>query len=90
MGEFMRKAYDWSQDVRQLTMPVLLVYAGSDMFRPEHIVEFYQLLGGLRGAGWMGHTIPVFLENRGSRVPGSRFSDPPDSRGEPTASPLPR
>ncbi|MGH2758353.1 MAG: alpha/beta hydrolase, partial [Actinomycetota bacterium] len=25
----------------------------SDMFRPEHIVEFYQLLGGgLRDAGW--------------------------------------
>jgi pimeloyl-ACP methyl ester carboxylesterase len=54
MGEFMRKTYDWSQDVKQLTMPVMLVYADSDMFRPEHIVEFYQLLGGgLRDAGWM-------------------------------------
>lgn len=28
-------------------------YGDSDMFRPEHIVEFYQLLGGgLRDAGW--------------------------------------
>ena len=35
-------------------MPVMLVYGDSDMFRPEHIVEFYQLLGGgLRDAGWM-------------------------------------
>ena len=54
MGEFMRKPYDWSADVKQLTMPVMLVYGDSDMFRPEHIVEFYQLLGGgLKDAGWL-------------------------------------
>jgi NAD(P)-dependent dehydrogenase (short-subunit alcohol dehydrogenase family) len=34
--------------------PVMLVYGDSDMFRPEHIVKFYQLLsGGLKDAGWM-------------------------------------
>jgi pimeloyl-ACP methyl ester carboxylesterase len=54
MGEYMRKSYDWSGDVKKLKMPVMLVYGDSDMFRPEHIVEFYQLLGGgLRDAGWM-------------------------------------
>lgn len=54
MGELMRTPYDWSADVKTLKMPVMLVYADSDMFRPEHIVEFYQLLGGgLRDAGWM-------------------------------------
>jgi pimeloyl-ACP methyl ester carboxylesterase len=53
MGEWMRKPYDWSDDVKKLAMPVLLVYADSDMFRPEHIVKFYQLLGGgLKDAGW--------------------------------------
>ena len=53
MGEFMRKPYDWSEDVKKLQMPVMLVYADSDMFRPEHIVKFYQLLGGgLKDAGW--------------------------------------
>jgi pimeloyl-ACP methyl ester carboxylesterase len=53
MGEYMRKPYDWSGDVKNLTMPVLLVYGDSDMFRPEHIVKFYQLLGGgLKDAGW--------------------------------------
>ena len=53
MGELMRKPYDWSEEVKKLTMPVMLVYADSDMFRPEHIVRFYQLLGGgLRDAGW--------------------------------------
>ena len=53
MGEYMRKPYDWSEDVKKLTMPVMLIYGDSDMFRPEHIVEFYQLLGGgLKDAGW--------------------------------------
>jgi len=46
MGEFMRTPYDWSDDVKTLTMPVMLIYGDSDMFRPEHIVQFYQLLGG--------------------------------------------
>ena len=54
MGEFMRQFYDWSASVQQLTMPVMLVYGDADMFRPEHIVSFYQLLGGgLQDAGWM-------------------------------------
>lgn len=54
MGEFMRKPYDWSADVKSLTMPVMLVFGDSDMIRPAHIVEFYALLGGgLKDAGWM-------------------------------------
>ncbi len=53
MGAYMRKSYDWSADVKKLTMPVMLIYGDSDMFRPEHIVRFYQLLGGgLKDAGW--------------------------------------
>jgi pimeloyl-ACP methyl ester carboxylesterase len=53
MGAFMRKSYDWSADVKKLTMPVMLIFGDNDMFRPEHIVKFYQLLGGgLRDAGW--------------------------------------
>jgi pimeloyl-ACP methyl ester carboxylesterase len=54
MGEFMRQPYDWSEDVKRLAMPVMLIYGDSDMIRPEHVVRFYQLLGGgLRDAGWM-------------------------------------
>jgi pimeloyl-ACP methyl ester carboxylesterase len=53
MGAYMRKSYDWSADVKKLTMPVMLVYGDSDMFWPEHEVKFYQLLGGgLKDAGW--------------------------------------
>ncbi len=54
MGELMRKPYNWADDVKTLTMPVMLVYGDSDMIRPAHIVEFYALLGGgLKDAGWM-------------------------------------
>jgi pimeloyl-ACP methyl ester carboxylesterase len=54
MGAWMRRPYSWAEDVPKLTMPVMLVYGDSDMIRPEHIVEFYKLLGGgLRDAGWM-------------------------------------
>src|SRR5262245_25359989 len=54
MGEYMRQDYDWSASVKQLQMPVMLVYGDADMIRPEHIVSFYQLLGGgLKDAGWM-------------------------------------
>ena len=54
MGELMRTPYDWSADVKKLSMPVMLVFGDSDMIRPEHIVSFYQLLGGgLKDAGWM-------------------------------------
>jgi pimeloyl-ACP methyl ester carboxylesterase len=53
MGAYMRKSYDWSADVKKLTMPVMLIYGDSDMIRPEHAVKFYQLLGGgLKDAGW--------------------------------------
>ena len=53
MGEAMRKPYDWSEDVKKLRMPTMIVFGDSDMYRPEHVVKFYQLLGGgLKDAGW--------------------------------------
>jgi pimeloyl-ACP methyl ester carboxylesterase len=54
MGEYMRQPYDWSGDVRKLTMPVMIVFGDGDMYRLEHVIRFYQLLGGgQRDAGWM-------------------------------------
>lgn len=59
MGELMRRPYDWSADVQKLTMPVMLVFGDSDMYRPEHVVRFYQLLGGgQRDAGWQREHMP--------------------------------
>ncbi|MDE3056964.1 MAG: alpha/beta hydrolase [Bacteroidota bacterium] len=53
MGELMRTKYDWSEDVKNLKMPIMLIYGDADMFRLEHVVQFYHLLGGgLQDAGW--------------------------------------
>jgi pimeloyl-ACP methyl ester carboxylesterase len=53
LGEYMRLPYDWSEDVKKLKPPVMLVFGDSDMFRLEHVVSFYQLLGGgQQDAGW--------------------------------------
>ncbi len=73
MGEAMREPYDYAEDVKGLRMPVMLVYADSDMFRPEHIVEFYQLLGGgLRDAGWQRETMS---QNRLAIIPDQTHYD---------------
>jgi pimeloyl-ACP methyl ester carboxylesterase len=59
MGAWMRKTYDWSDEVKQLPMPVMLVWGDSDMMRPEHMIEFYHLLGGgLKDAGWQRENMP--------------------------------
>ena len=54
LGNFMRADYDFSADVPKLKMPVMLVYGDSDMYKPEHEIKFFQMLGGgLKDAGWM-------------------------------------
>jgi pimeloyl-ACP methyl ester carboxylesterase len=54
VGELMRTPYNWAEEVKKLKMPVILVYGDSDMFRLDHVFEFYRLLGGgQRDAGWM-------------------------------------
>lgn len=73
IGDFMRKHYDYSADVAKLKMPVMLVFGDSDMYRPEHVVKFYQLLGGgLRDAGWGRETI---AQNRLAIIPNRTHYD---------------
>jgi pimeloyl-ACP methyl ester carboxylesterase len=73
MGAMMRKPYDFSADVPKLTMPVMLVFGDSDMYRPEHVVKFYQLLGGgLRDAGWQREHMS---RNRLAILPGATHYD---------------
>jgi len=72
-GDLLRQDYDWSADVAKITAGVLLVYADADAIRPEHIVRFYQLLGGgLRDAGWDGSARSV---TRLAIVPGHTHYD---------------
>ena len=73
MGDMMKKPFDWTADVPKLTMPVMLVYGDSDMYRPEHVVKFYQLLGGrLKDAGWQRENMP---RNRLAILPGLTHYD---------------
>lgn len=46
VGEMERRKYDWSADVARITAPMLLVYADADSVTPEHIMQFWALLGG--------------------------------------------
>ena len=72
-GELLRRDYDWSAQVTDITAPVMLVYADADAIRPAHIVEFYALLGGgLRDANWDGSLRPV---TRLAIVPGHTHYD---------------
>ena len=73
MGDLMREPYDYSADVKKLTMPTMLIFGDSDMYRPEHIVEFYKLLGGgLRDAGWNRETMS---KNRLAIIPDQTHYD---------------
>ncbi|MBC8027382.1 MAG: alpha/beta hydrolase [Steroidobacteraceae bacterium] len=73
MGDFMRGHYDYSADVKKLTVPTMIVFGDSDMYRPEHVVEFYKLLGGgLRDAGWGRETMS---KNRLAIIPDQTHYD---------------
>ena len=59
IGESMSHDFDFTEDVRGLQMPTLVVAGDSDMAPPSHYVEVFELLGGgLRDGGWMGEGRP--------------------------------
>jgi pimeloyl-ACP methyl ester carboxylesterase len=59
IGESMSKDFDFTEDVRGLQMPTLVVAADCDMAPPSHYAEVFKLLGGgLRDGGWMGEGRP--------------------------------
>ena len=59
MGQSMAQDFDFSEEVRGLQMPTLIVAADADMAPPSHYVEVFKLLdGGLRDGGWMGEGRP--------------------------------
>jgi pimeloyl-ACP methyl ester carboxylesterase len=59
-GEMNEPTYDWTEDIKSIKVPVLLVFADADSIRPEHMVEFWKLLGGgQRDAGFDGSQRPL-------------------------------
>ncbi|MET0478116.1 MAG: alpha/beta hydrolase, partial [Actinomycetota bacterium] len=50
---------DYTEEVRNLQVPALIVAADADMCPPSHFVEVFGLLdGGHRDGGWMGEGRP--------------------------------
>lgn len=59
-GEMNQPDRDWTQGIKTLKPPTLLVFADADSIRPEHVVEFWKLLGGgQRDAGFDGSQRPA-------------------------------
>jgi pimeloyl-ACP methyl ester carboxylesterase len=59
IGASMAKPFDFSEELRGLQVPTMLVCADAEMAPPSHYVEAFKLLdGGLRDGGWMGEGRP--------------------------------
>jgi pimeloyl-ACP methyl ester carboxylesterase len=59
IGEAMAVDFDFTDEVRGLQVPTLIVAADADMAPPSHYAEVFRLLdGGLRDGGWMGEGRP--------------------------------
>src|SRR5690606_10245657 len=59
IGESMAKDFDYTEEVRGLQVPTLIVAGDADMAPPSHFVEMFALLdGGQRDGGWMGEGRP--------------------------------
>jgi len=69
LGELMKKPYDWSNEIKAIKSPVMIVAGDADGISIAHISEFFALLGGgLHDAGWDGSNRPA---NRLAILPGT-------------------
>jgi pimeloyl-ACP methyl ester carboxylesterase len=76
-ADLLHQDFDWGEDIAHVSARTMLVYADADSVRPEHIVEFYGLLGGgLRDAGWDKSAQP---EARLAILPGMTHYDVTES-----------
>ncbi len=59
IGEWMSRDFDFTEEVRALEVPTLVIAADADMAPPSHYVEVFNLLdGGLRDGGWAAEGRP--------------------------------
>jgi pimeloyl-ACP methyl ester carboxylesterase len=60
IGASMSNDFDFTEDVRGLKVPTMIVAGDADMAPPSHAVEIFALLdGGQRDGGWMGEGRPA-------------------------------
>jgi pimeloyl-ACP methyl ester carboxylesterase len=59
IGEGLSRDFDFTEEVRSLQVPTLIVAADADMAPPSHYVEVFKVLdGGVRDGGWTGEGRP--------------------------------
>ncbi len=69
-GEMLGRDYDYTEGVKSLPMPVLIVAADTDSLSPAHAAEFFSLLGGgQKDANWDGSGI--VCDSRLAILPGT-------------------
>jgi pimeloyl-ACP methyl ester carboxylesterase len=72
-GALLKESYDWTEQVRALQPPTLLICGDADSFSPAYAAEYFALLGGgLADAGWDGSHVP---EHRLAIIPGCTHYD---------------
>ncbi len=63
LGDLLKQDYNWSEDVKKIKIPTLIVVGDADAVRTSHAVEFFGLLGGgQHDAGWDGSGRPKNCE----------------------------
>jgi len=63
LGDLLKQDYNWSEDVKKIKIPTLIIVGDADAVRTSHAVEFFGLLGGgQRDAGWDGSGRPKNCE----------------------------
>jgi len=63
LGDLLKQDYDWSEDVKKIKTPTLIIVGDADAVRTAHAVEFFGLLGGgQRDGGWDGSGRPKNCE----------------------------
>jgi pimeloyl-ACP methyl ester carboxylesterase len=59
IGQMMAADFDYSDELRAIQVPTMIVAGDADMAPPSHYVEAFKLLdGGLRDGGWTGEGRP--------------------------------
>jgi pimeloyl-ACP methyl ester carboxylesterase len=60
IGDMMQNEFDYTEELRGIQVPTMLVAADADQAPPSAFVEAFKLLdGGLRDGGWMGEHRPA-------------------------------
>src|SRR2546430_17444168 len=78
MGDAMKVDFDFSDEIRRMTTPTMVVAGDADIFPPSHAVEMFALLGGGKAdGGWDGSGAAESRARGPAGLAGLRCGGPP-------------